>query len=163
MSIINEALKKVGEDKRWQHVPHKGKAPVGPNKKFIWAVILLTLIGNMLIGGIFLSKRLLKPLTQDVAQKANRPSVLEGYVDKLSGVDYNPKTEQDIITLRASVPLPPKLTLNGIVYDAKKPYAIVNNKILLKGESIEGAILVEINEDNVKFVFKGREFEVRPN
>lgn len=53
--------------------------------------------------------------------------------------------------------MPPMLSLNGIVYDQDRPYAIVNNKVLLEGDTLEGATLTEINQDNVKFTFKGKE------
>ncbi|MBI4335335.1 MAG: general secretion pathway protein GspB [Candidatus Omnitrophica bacterium] len=59
------------------------------------------------------------------------------------------------------LPSSPKLRLNGIVYDSQRPYAIVNNKVLSKGDMIEGACLVEINPESVKFKFEDREIELR--
>jgi hypothetical protein len=58
-------------------------------------------------------------------------------------------------------PKAPNLNLNGIVYDNERPYAIVNNKVMLKGDTIEGAALIEIKQDSVKFVFNDKEFELR--
>jgi hypothetical protein len=54
----------------------------------------------------------------------------------------------------------PELKLSGIVYDSERPYAIVNDRVLSKGDSIAGATLVEINRDSVRFSFGGEEFEL---
>jgi len=81
-----------------------------------------------------------------------------------SGFTVAPK----FLSRRRALALPPQpasamptLVLNGIVYDEEKPYAIINNKVLLKGDLVDGAALSEINRDSVKFVFNGREYELK--
>lgn len=42
-----------------------------------------------------------------------------------------------------------RLALNGIVWDGENPYAIINDEIVKKGDTIDGNIVVEIREESV--------------
>lgn len=52
----------------------------------------------------------------------------------------------------------PHLTLNGIIGGTGEPLAIINNKILKKGDSIYGARLIYIAKDKVTLSYRDREF-----
>lgn len=152
MSIINDALKKaqqknkgfdspspktqgLGEDAIQYPGSVKNKPAVVSRpkkaKKFIFFIVIVS-IG---IATFFIKKP--APVTPEKVT----PNIL---------VEENLKP--------VSTPaLFPVLNLNGIVYDEERPYAIINNRVLLKGDTIEGATLIEINRDNVKFMFNDKE------
>jgi hypothetical protein len=55
----------------------------------------------------------------------------------------------------------PVLRLNGIVEGEGEPLVIVNGQILRLGETIDGAVLVDIEEDAARFEWKDQEVLVR--
>jgi type II secretory pathway component PulC len=44
----------------------------------------------------------------------------------------------------------PELTLNGVVVSPGQSYALINNKIIEQGETIEGLKVIRISNDNVE-------------
>jgi hypothetical protein len=50
----------------------------------------------------------------------------------------------------------PGLKVDGIMYDETDPIAVVNDQLLHKGESIEGAKVIEITESEVTFEYKSK-------
>ncbi len=51
-----------------------------------------------------------------------------------------------------------KLKVQGIVWGVKTPQAIINNKILMIGDLIDGAEIVNIEKSGVTLSFAGAEF-----
>lgn len=47
------------------------------------------------------------------------------------------------------------LTLSGIIWDRKKPLAIVNDRVVSVGDSVKGSIILEILKDMVVFEQEG--------
>lgn len=52
--------------------------------------------------------------------------------------------------------IPPQLALNGILYSEDSPSAIVGNKIVKEGDTVNGAKVIKINKDTVEFEKDGR-------
>ncbi len=48
--------------------------------------------------------------------------------------------------------------LAGILYNANNPHAVINSKIVKKGDSIEGAEIIKINKDRVILSKNGSKF-----
>lgn len=53
----------------------------------------------------------------------------------------------------------PNLEVNGIFYDDKEPYVIVNDKVVKIGDTIDGAKVIEIKPDFVKFEYGNSVYE----
>lgn len=63
-----------------------------------------------------------------------------------------PKAEIEII--------PPKLVINGVVWNSDRPQAIVNGKVIDVGDNILNAKITNINKEGIQFVFEGKEFSI---
>lgn len=153
MSIINDALKKaqqknkgsdhpspktqeLGEDAiQYSSSVKKKPAVVSRTKKAKKSIFFIVIVIIGIVGTIFIKKP--PPVTPEK-------------------IIPNMPIQENLKSLSTST-LSPMLNLNGIVYDEERPYAIINNKVLLRGDTIEGATLIEINRDNVKFMFDGKE------
>lgn len=157
MSIINEALKKVEEENQKKSQPQAPKyefqPTIAPNiaqRKVTKKPISIFLVIILLFISAFVITKM--PSFKLLKEKSVNPKLI---AEKYSSI---PNREATASTSSLNAPF---LTLNGIIYDEEMPYAIVNNKVLRKGEIIEGASLVEIDKDFVKFVFKDKEFDLR--
>ncbi len=56
-----------------------------------------------------------------------------------------------------------ELILNGIVWDADNPYAIINNDVVKVGDKFGGITVVEITEKNVILEFEGEKHTLELN
>lgn len=54
----------------------------------------------------------------------------------------------------------PRLRVTGIVWDAVGPVAVVNGKFLTKGDTILETEIVDIQMNQVKFLYKDKEFSI---
>jgi type II secretory pathway component PulC len=78
---------------------------------------------------------------------------IEKYADLNWGRD--PFTFKNKTGVVIPVEPPPEWKLGGILYDENSPSAIVNKKIISKGDTIDGATVVEINESSVTLESNG--------
>jgi len=53
------------------------------------------------------------------------------------------------------------LSIEGIIWDEKKPLAIVNGKIVKEGDIIEGIVVSEILKDSVVFIIDYKKYEIK--
>ena len=173
MSIINEALKKAQEANRQQQANAAGRVsepsedillktkisqlPAAPRRnlklpaRVKWFAPALIAVVIIVTGQIFLKKifRTTSPVANLLLTPAHIPETTPSSSPSAAPAPIS-QNAQDL----------PALMLTGIVYDNEKPYAIVNNKVLSKGDMIDGAMLIEINRESVKFVFNDEEFEL---
>lgn len=61
---------------------------------------------------------------------------------------------------RAVATTPPPLTIQGIIWGAKFPQAIINNKVVKVGDTIEGARILDIGKDGIKVFYNNRQFDL---
>lgn len=54
----------------------------------------------------------------------------------------------------------PSLIIQGIVWGGNFPQAIINNKVVKRGETIEGAFIKEIDKEGVTLIFEGRKYKL---
>ncbi|MBN3038839.1 MAG: general secretion pathway protein GspB [Candidatus Omnitrophica bacterium] len=167
MSIINDALKKAEKQRdSKQSDAHRILHDIGglqrsslksPSERwFIW--------GGLTIICALTAFLLFAPDSQQPARVVSEPLAKEEPRKEIAAKP-EPKIAQSTFNLRKiSLEILPKaedFTLNGIVYDKKRPLAIVNNKIVTEGSLVDGARLLEIQPDNVKLSYKDQEFRVR--
>lgn len=60
-----------------------------------------------------------------------------------------------------TAPERPVLRLSGVIWDERKPFAIVNGKTISKGDRIEGARLMAITPEGAVFRYGGEEFTLK--
>ena len=147
MSIIYDALKKVEKTNGQNSQERNGNRSNNKPRPalIIIFIILLIIFGVNLINN--LSKRpKAKPAVPSVqmAEPAKEllPPVLEVKPETLN----KPTQAQE-----------PDLNLNGIFFEKKKGYALINNQILSVKDTIEGATVKEIGLNKVVLEFEGRE------
>lgn len=70
-----------------------------------------------------------------------------------------PETQQQLTTTQeiAIIP-PPMLEINGIVWNTKKPQAIINDQVVVIGDTIENSKIVDIRKDGVDVIFNEKLF-----
>ena len=51
--------------------------------------------------------------------------------------------------------------LNSILYSSHRQHAIINNQLVKKGESIQGAKLVRLTVDSVRLLLKGKVIDLK--
>jgi hypothetical protein len=58
-----------------------------------------------------------------------------------------------------NLPLP-TLTVQGVIWGAKIPQAIINNTVVKTGDTIEGARILSIDKEGVTIFFQGRQVKI---
>ena len=139
MSIINDALKKAGKSSPLsRNDPHRKR----------WLFWLGT--GVVFLLAVFVATSTSKSPTDSVS---------------LQETISETKSSQNAFNLRAiDLERPLRLSdlrLSGILYDEEKPLAIINSRIVGEGALINGARLLEIQSDQVRFSRKGKEFTLK--
>ena len=76
----------------------------------------------------------------------------EGGADQ--SADSSKRIERDI-------PLP-KLTVTGIIWNSKRPQAIINNTVVDIGDEIEGVKIIGIKKTAIDVSYQGRERTIEP-
>lgn len=54
----------------------------------------------------------------------------------------------------------PTLTVQGIVWGGNFPQAIINNRVVRIGDTVDGAQVVDISKDNIIVEFEGRKYNL---
>lgn len=174
MSLILEALKKLEREKQ---VPARGVVVVGatpwtgarPERR-----LGLFLVGLALGGGLIAMARWRRETAEGGASPASAAPTL--VVARSSPVPASPATavrEEDSparvptsapsaqATPAASPVPPPAFTLQAISERDGRPVAIVNDRLVREGDSIDGARIVRIAKDEVELELAGRRVLLR--
>lgn len=64
-----------------------------------------------------------------------------------------PPTKEEIIVIP-----PPMLEISGIVWNTKNPQAIINDQVVVIGDTIENSKVVDIRKDGVDVIFSEKLF-----
>ena len=159
MSIIYDALKKVeasGANDSKTKID-KGFKPK-PKIYFLYALVICFgfFIANIFYG--WLSPKLSLKTTdivtkgQPLIDKKQAVSAYDQSSSKTATLQTNTSVENRIETPKEN---PPSFTLNGVFFSEDEGYALINNRIVKKGDKIEGATIVQISLDEVDLEFGG--------
>ncbi|MBN2831551.1 MAG: hypothetical protein JXL82_04695 [Candidatus Omnitrophica bacterium] len=146
MSIIYDALKKV-EKSFGKKTPEKNQTEnqtVKPKNKNNPALIYILVI----LAGLFLGKIAISFFT--------RPKIIQpppSAMPVITPADIAPPVEEE----KPAPPPDPVLTLNGVYFQKNEGYALVNNRIIKIGDTIQGATVKAVTLDRVILEFEGRE------
>ncbi|MEA3328898.1 MAG: general secretion pathway protein GspB [Candidatus Omnitrophota bacterium] len=185
MSIVDDALKKAGQQKKKPFL----KEPFPSAKKGSRGWFIL--IGLLVIVFLFLAREFLAgTITQDIMpnrvvlrQEVNKDistllpkkgiiapkeketiTLAEKKVIALPGKKIMASSKKEIIAsvetgiIKANIP--PELFLSGIMYEDEEPLAFINDRILKEGELIKGAKVMDIKADEVVLRFKEKKFSL---
>lgn len=147
MSIINEALKKTQtelEQGQGERPKKTGNLPF--SLPAITTLVLIVILGCSLLILYFLSSR--KKTTAPAAQITRQQAVIPA-VSVNPAVLISPPTTTNTSSAETQ-PQADVLVLKGIFFDKKIPLALINNKILKEGDSIQGKKIISITEDHVE-------------
>jgi len=78
----------------------------------------------------------------------------------------DPFKEEEVVIEAPPVETPPEkkplpeLKIQGIIWGGIFPQAIINNKIIKKGDVIDEARVVDINKDGVVLLYQGEEYKL---
>lgn len=170
MSIINEALKKAGQEKgsgsflqnqdtakknlEFEMEKKKSRVNWGP----IFVLLVLFLITGPIIIPIFSSPFRKSNFINETGSAPRTMAVANLPAQDLS---LNRKAqfgiEEAAVFQPAAKPVTqmPYLKLSGLVYSAKDSYCIVNDRIVKIGENVEGAKLVNITPQEAVLEYQG--------
>ncbi len=156
MSIIQEALKKaqnyIGENRRktlpsFPESPRASQRSPGPN--IILVVILFVTLAFVLKG--FLPE--IKFKAKADGKKTIEIEDLKAYQE----ISYKPLISKPE---KVAMPQCPELILNGIMYLAERPQAIINNSVVEEGDTVSGAKVLNIKKNTVVLNFNDVEISL---
>jgi len=174
VSIIAEALKKIERRRMSATTMSKSDTPVPlPSGQEAVAIkrepsraptrhreLAATVIALASVAGLALFS--LNYFTKPKATFAQRPQQppLQGASPALPERPASAKsaapTQGSVLSLPILTKKDAELALNGIVYGQGEPVAIINNKVMWKGDSIQGAAIEEITPTSVTLLKSGR-------
>ena len=80
----------------------------------------------------------------------NQKDPFKNYITEEAPIEIGGNTEENI--------LPPPLTIQGLIWGVNIPCAIINNKVVRQGDSIDEAKIIEIRREGVDLLYKGKKF-----
>ncbi|MFH1045988.1 MAG: hypothetical protein V1727_03390 [Candidatus Omnitrophota bacterium] len=162
MSIINDALKKAEKQQAGYgdtkmrvlndiNVMSRTARSHSTRRWFLWS-------GTVIVYGLSLYLFLspgpgsipLEPTRAPAQQQALHRVPLAQNVLNLRKIDFEFPTVDSA-----------NFQLSGIVYDQKRPLAIINSRIVGEGNLVDGARLLEIQPNFVKLSYKDAEFNLK--
>ena len=173
MSLINDALRKSTRQLPSSPLaPHKpGPAdprPSGPRRKFsLWiplgfvAVILVFIGIRSVIQGASQKGTISQTQLEQPTLPTNptgEEAALQQAVPIAPQQESSPSTE---IAKQPSASLRQPFTLNGVVTGGDAPFALINNRVVQKGEEIDGYVLKEVLPKKVILEKNGELLELR--
>lgn len=101
----------------------------------------------------------------EASQKQRPPVVVrprveykaEGLKDPFQGVKKKADEKSPQETVKVQLPV---LTVQGIVWGSTLPQAIINNRVLKIGDTIEGARVIDVNKDGVTLFYGGQQYNL---
>lgn len=165
MSLINDALKKASQTPA-PATPAPTKEPLRvathtPAPR--WPLFVIPpLVAVVFATGTFMVLRGWKSQSTVSAREAAAQTVpaeklSPSPADTTSVAAVAPTPAPTNTIAPAPVPAFPPLKLQGIIWNPRRPSAVINGKSLFVGEKVERAVVVAIEQDTVKVTWNGEE------
>jgi len=143
MSIIYDALKKVETS---QTDDSKTKIDKGFKSKLkIYLVVALMVCLGLFVANIFYEWLIPKPLLNTTEPAALQTKEIP---PAFTPLETTGRQEKNKVSLTG-------FTLNGVFFSGAEGYALINNRIVKKGDKIDGATVVQVLLDEVDLDFGG--------
>ena len=102
----------------------------------------------------------IRPKVEYITEGSREP--FQDYFSKKKPVTEMPEAEITVEDEVAAVPEEPEpppslpsLTVQGIIWGGSVPCAIINNKVLKRGDSIEEVELIKIEKESIEVLYQG--------
>lgn len=160
MSIINDALKKAEQQKHPSAVGAQkivrefDQLKTDLRRKFLKRWLFWTGTGALCLLGLIVTTTSFKKPVPTTASVSVEETIAA--VPAPADIPQPVERTEPPKTISAS-----DFRLNGILYDQQNPLAIINGRIVGKDAVVEGAQLLEIYPDYVRFSFQGQEFTLK--
>ena len=142
MSIIYDALKKVERSTNKDIITevNKERSASKLTSYLLYALVICAGIfaANMMFG--MFSPPVASPKTAKIAKPAA----------KETSSPVPPKATPPVIVEAKIEPMIPTLVLNGVFFSKNEGYALINNKVVKQGDSVEGIKVRKVNLDDVE-------------
>jgi len=156
MSIIYDALKKVEATAANEPKTEIKKSAKPKTNTFLLYVLIICLglfIANILYG--LISKKTPLKIT-GLATKTQSSVDKKELVSQPSGKTPVPEINTSVGNgIETPKEPPPSFVLNGVFFSGAEGYALINNRIVKKGDKIDGATVTQIFLDEVELDFGG--------
>jgi len=153
MSIIYEALKKVEGQKKIlapesipQSIPlpvEREEKKVSKDKKLFLPPIVILLI----VLGLSVLPFILPQQKQAQEQEIIAPVAEKREIDPVRVPEPKSQAPEEVILRKEPVQ---EYVLEGIVYDPKAPFALINGRVIKESDELDGFRIDKISEDNVE-------------
>jgi len=99
------------------------------------------------------------PKVEEIIEKLPEPTKIE-VVEPPKPITQKPEpTQHEKIV--APVMTPPKLVVNGLIWGTDKPQAIINDRVVSVGDTIENSKIIDINQNGVDIIFSNSLFTIQ--
>jgi len=153
MSIINDALKKADKSVFTAKAAIRNR----PAQKYHF-YILIPVLGVVLVSVFLYGMLRARPIAASGAvplSPAVQPSPPSLPPPEAVQPDFAPPVQPEIKQ-------PPSLTLNGIFFSEDEGgWALIDNTIVRAGDTVKGAVLVNIGENEVVLSYRGQEIKLK--
>ncbi|MDD5596018.1 MAG: hypothetical protein PHY94_07255 [Candidatus Omnitrophica bacterium] len=100
----------------------------------------------------------------NLVEKAKTPALARQKVEYHAEGARDPfkplKIEVEEVTEEETTQTLPDLKIQGVVWGGSLPQAIINNKVVKVGDTIEKAKIIDINKDGITVLFSGRKYNI---
>ena len=166
MSIINEALKKAGQPVELRSAISRKKNRINWGPFFVMSVLIL--IVSPIIAPAFHN-----PYYNEAPVPPASPVVSAPIPEASHEPKESTMKEQFVVEEVPIVPMPvlakpvappePDFLLNGIMFSKAQSYALINGKVVRIGESVDGATLIKVTDEQAVLDYGGREIVLSAN
>ena len=158
MSIIYDALKKVEKSSNQEIITQVNKERTGTKLTSYLGYVLFACVGlfiaNLLFGMLSQNKPAPavtpKPQSENIQALPLKEAASGSTVNTQKSVAAPAKTATAAVVEVKKEPMIPHLSLNGVFYSKNEGYALINNRVVKQGDTIEGVKVKRVNLDNVE-------------
>lgn len=99
------------------------------------------------------------PKIEEIIEKLPEPTKIEVVEPSdFTAKKVEPTPQKKII---APVAVPPNLVVNGLIWGTDRPQAIINNRVVSVGDTIENSEIIDINQNGVDVIFSNNLFTIQ--
>lgn len=84
-------------------------------------------------------------------------------IETIKKETLEPKKEKppEIVKEEPTTP-PPAMTITGVLWNSKRPQAIIDGQVVSEGETFKGEmVLKKVSKSSIKFLYKGKNWEIK--
>lgn len=164
MSIIQEALKKAHYNFTQRKIPQAIVKVKKTRSFFIPSYIYLVVIFAITLGIALNSYSFSKSAAHRTINSNKSVKVeprLKKFRHTLQDMQKSKEAIKNFILSNTVINKTPEFVLNGIMYLSDRPKAIINSSVVQEGDSVDGATVKAINQDNVHLVLNNEEITIK--